>query len=68
MESQQGKDGQEKPLWQRVDDRFFWNKHMLHDIINLNVSNLYKIDISIVKFRNYITKDLLISIDIQLLQ
>jgi len=68
MESQQGKDGHEKPLWQRVDDRFFWNKHMLHDIINLNVSNLYKIDISIVKFRNYITKDLLISIDIQLLQ
>ncbi|XP_012222775.2 phosphatidylinositide phosphatase SAC2 isoform X1 [Linepithema humile] len=27
---------QEKPLWQRVDDRFFWNKHMLYDIINLN--------------------------------
>ncbi|XP_046742174.1 phosphatidylinositide phosphatase SAC2 isoform X2 [Diprion similis] len=25
-----------KPLWQRVDDRFFWNKHMLQDIINLN--------------------------------
>ncbi|XP_031844810.1 phosphatidylinositide phosphatase spermathreecae isoform X1 [Nomia melanderi] len=24
-----------KPLWQRVDDRFFWNKHMLQDIINL---------------------------------
>ncbi|KAL6445534.1 hypothetical protein ACFW04_000823 [Cataglyphis niger] len=27
---------QDKPLWQRVDDRFFWNKHMLHDIINLD--------------------------------
>ncbi|XP_078033429.1 phosphatidylinositide phosphatase spermathreecae isoform X1 [Augochlora pura] len=25
----------DKPLWQRVDDRFFWNKHMLQDIINL---------------------------------
>ncbi|KAK0159400.1 hypothetical protein PV328_010279 [Microctonus aethiopoides] len=25
-----------KPLWQRVDDRFFWNKHMVQDIINLN--------------------------------
>ncbi|XP_011165329.1 phosphatidylinositide phosphatase SAC2 isoform X2 [Solenopsis invicta] len=34
MESQQG--NQDKPLWQRVDDRFFWNKHMLYDIINLN--------------------------------
>lgn len=27
-----------KPLWQRVDDRFFWNKHMVQDIINLNVN------------------------------
>ncbi|CAL1673573.1 unnamed protein product [Lasius platythorax] len=27
---------QNKPLWQRVDDRFFWNKHMLQDIINLD--------------------------------
>ncbi|XP_029172365.1 phosphatidylinositide phosphatase SAC2 isoform X2 [Nylanderia fulva] len=33
-ESQQG--NQDKPLWQRVDDRFFWNKHMLQDIINLD--------------------------------
>lgn len=24
-----------KPLWQTIDDRFFWNKHMLRDIINL---------------------------------
>ncbi|XP_011878849.1 PREDICTED: phosphatidylinositide phosphatase SAC2 isoform X2 [Vollenhovia emeryi] len=31
-----GQDSREKPLWQRVDDRFFWNKHMLQDIINLN--------------------------------
>ncbi|XP_018363173.1 PREDICTED: phosphatidylinositide phosphatase SAC2 isoform X2 [Trachymyrmex cornetzi] len=36
MESQHGQGNQDKPLWQRVDDRFFWNKHMLHDIINLN--------------------------------
>ncbi|KAL0130211.1 hypothetical protein PUN28_002061 [Cardiocondyla obscurior] len=35
MESN-GQSYQDKPLWQRVDDRFFWNKHMLHDIINLN--------------------------------
>ncbi|XP_035729090.1 phosphatidylinositide phosphatase SAC2-like isoform X2 [Vespa mandarinia] len=27
-----------KPLWQRVDDRFFWNKHMLQDIINLKTN------------------------------
>ncbi|XP_012527585.2 phosphatidylinositide phosphatase SAC2 isoform X2 [Monomorium pharaonis] len=36
MESQYGQDNQDKPLWQRVDDRFFWNKHMLSDIISLN--------------------------------
>ncbi|KAF7991334.1 hypothetical protein HCN44_002896 [Aphidius gifuensis] len=26
----------DKPIWKIVDDRFFWNKHMLKDIINLN--------------------------------
>ncbi|XP_011147498.1 phosphatidylinositide phosphatase SAC2 isoform X2 [Harpegnathos saltator] len=35
-ESQQDQGDCNKPLWQRVDDRFFWNKHMLHDIISLN--------------------------------
>lgn len=25
-------------LWKTVDDRFFWNKHMLRDLIDLNVS------------------------------
>lgn len=34
---QQNEQGINKPLWQRVDDRFFWNKHMLQDIINLKV-------------------------------
>lgn len=34
-ESQQNDKEQNKPLWERVDDRFFWNKHMLQDIINL---------------------------------
>lgn len=24
-------------LWKTVDDRFFWNKHMLRDLIDLNV-------------------------------
>ncbi|XP_014219978.1 phosphatidylinositide phosphatase SAC2 [Copidosoma floridanum] len=28
--------GQHLPNWQTVDDRFFWNKFMLQDIINLN--------------------------------
>ncbi|XP_075468166.1 phosphatidylinositide phosphatase SAC2 isoform X1 [Ascaphus truei] len=23
------------PLWQRVDDRFFWNKYMIEDLINI---------------------------------
>ncbi|XP_053975819.1 phosphatidylinositide phosphatase SAC2 [Hylaeus volcanicus] len=34
-ETQQNEEDINKPLWQRVDDRFFWNKHMLQDIINL---------------------------------
>ncbi|XP_054877711.1 phosphatidylinositide phosphatase SAC2 isoform X2 [Poeciliopsis prolifica] len=25
------------PLWKQVDDRFFWNKHMIQDVINLQV-------------------------------
>lgn len=36
-ESQQNEEEQNKPLWEKVDDRFFWNKHMLQDIINLKV-------------------------------
>uniref|UniRef100_A0A4W3HIL9 Inositol polyphosphate-5-phosphatase F n=1 Tax=Callorhinchus milii TaxID=7868 RepID=A0A4W3HIL9_CALMI len=24
------------PLWQRVDDRFFWNKHMIDDLVKSN--------------------------------
>ncbi|XP_076630821.1 phosphatidylinositide phosphatase spermathreecae isoform X2 [Colletes latitarsis] len=35
IEAQQNEKEQNKPLWQRVDDRFFWNKHMLQDIMNL---------------------------------
>ncbi|XP_044737483.1 phosphatidylinositide phosphatase SAC2 [Chrysoperla carnea] len=27
-----------KALWKTVDDRFFWNKHMLHDLISFNNS------------------------------
>ncbi|XP_014608874.1 PREDICTED: phosphatidylinositide phosphatase SAC2 isoform X2 [Polistes canadensis] len=34
-EAEETKNNQCRPLWQRVDDRFFWNKHMLQDIINL---------------------------------
>uniref|UniRef100_A0A8C7Y2B4 Inositol polyphosphate-5-phosphatase F n=1 Tax=Oryzias sinensis TaxID=183150 RepID=A0A8C7Y2B4_9TELE len=25
------------PLWKQVDDRFFWNKHMIQDVIDLQV-------------------------------
>ncbi|KAM3606692.1 uncharacterized protein V6R79_021435 [Siganus canaliculatus] len=28
------------PLWKQVDDRFFWNKHMIQDIINLQVPDV----------------------------
>lgn len=31
-----------KALWRTVDDRFFWNKHMLKDLIDLNVRKLSK--------------------------
>lgn len=41
-ESQYNKEEQNKQLWQKVDDRFFWNKHMLQDIINLKVSFFFK--------------------------
>ncbi|KAG7200666.1 hypothetical protein KM043_001219 [Ampulex compressa] len=34
-DSRLGEGDRIRPLWQRVDDRFFWNKHMLQDIINL---------------------------------
>ncbi|XP_012345274.1 phosphatidylinositide phosphatase SAC2 isoform X2 [Apis florea] len=34
-ESQHNEEEKNKQLWQKVDDRFFWNKHMLQDIINL---------------------------------
>ena len=29
------------PLWQRADDTFFWNKHMLQELINFPVNNNY---------------------------
>ncbi|CAI5774964.1 phosphatidylinositide phosphatase SAC2 [Podarcis lilfordi] len=28
------------PLWKKVDDRFFWNKHMLEDLINIGKSEV----------------------------
>ncbi|XP_067465653.1 phosphatidylinositide phosphatase SAC2 isoform X1 [Thunnus thynnus] len=28
------------PLWKQVDDRFFWNKHMIQDLINLQVPDV----------------------------
>uniref|UniRef100_A0A8C1ZAA5 Inositol polyphosphate-5-phosphatase F n=1 Tax=Cyprinus carpio TaxID=7962 RepID=A0A8C1ZAA5_CYPCA len=27
----------DQPLWKKVDDRFFWNKHMIKDLIDLQV-------------------------------
>ncbi|XP_011304045.1 phosphatidylinositide phosphatase SAC2 isoform X2 [Fopius arisanus] len=35
-EKSKGMGEKEKPLWKTVDDRFFWNKYMLQDLINLN--------------------------------
>ncbi|XP_062257277.1 phosphatidylinositide phosphatase SAC2 isoform X2 [Platichthys flesus] len=28
------------PLWKKVDDRFFWNKHMIQDLIDLQVPEI----------------------------
>ncbi|XP_040905498.1 phosphatidylinositide phosphatase SAC2 isoform X1 [Toxotes jaculatrix] len=28
------------PLWKQVDDRFFWNKHMIQDLIDLQVPDV----------------------------
>lgn len=36
-ESEDNKADKNQPLWKNVDDRFFWNKHMLLDIFNLKV-------------------------------
>lgn len=33
-------DNSSSPLWKRVDDRFFWNKHMIQDLIDLQVPDL----------------------------
>uniref|UniRef100_A0A8C4T3X1 Inositol polyphosphate-5-phosphatase F n=1 Tax=Erpetoichthys calabaricus TaxID=27687 RepID=A0A8C4T3X1_ERPCA len=35
VQRQSERDGRDVPLWQKVDDRFFWNKHMLEDLLNL---------------------------------
>ncbi|KAL0616709.1 Phosphatidylinositide phosphatase SAC2 [Plecturocebus cupreus] len=32
------KDG--RPLWQKVDDRFFWNKHMIQDLTEIGTSDV----------------------------
>ncbi|CAK9808185.1 Phosphatidylinositide phosphatase SAC2 [Anthophora quadrimaculata] len=38
-EAEKNQEEQNRPLWQRVDDRFFWNKYMLQDIINLKIDD-----------------------------
>ncbi|XP_053307127.1 phosphatidylinositide phosphatase SAC2 isoform X2 [Spea bombifrons] len=35
VQRQSAGEGRGRPLWQRVDDRFFWNKHMIQDLIDL---------------------------------
>ncbi|XP_021563841.1 phosphatidylinositide phosphatase SAC2 [Carlito syrichta] len=32
------KDG--RPLWQKVDDRFFWNKYMIQDLTEIGISDV----------------------------
>ncbi|KAM4703825.1 phosphatidylinositide phosphatase SAC2 [Rhinophrynus dorsalis] len=35
VQRQSSRDKGSLPLWQRVDDRYFWNKHMIQDLIKL---------------------------------
>ena len=37
----EGEEGADIKPWQRADDRFFWNRHMLQDLISSSVCNLY---------------------------
>lgn len=30
-----------RPLWQKVDDRFFWNKYMIQDLTEIGVSSCF---------------------------
>ncbi|XP_061766803.1 phosphatidylinositide phosphatase SAC2 isoform X3 [Nerophis ophidion] len=32
--------GSNVPLWKQVDDRFFWNKHMIQDLIDLQIPEI----------------------------
>ncbi len=36
----EGKYDHNAPMWSQADDRFFWNKYMLQDLINSNVSGI----------------------------
>uniref|UniRef100_H3AT83 SAC domain-containing protein n=1 Tax=Latimeria chalumnae TaxID=7897 RepID=H3AT83_LATCH len=35
VQRQQESQNKDLPLWKKVDDRFFWNKYMMQDLINL---------------------------------
>uniref|UniRef100_A0A8C5QLI1 Inositol polyphosphate-5-phosphatase F n=1 Tax=Leptobrachium leishanense TaxID=445787 RepID=A0A8C5QLI1_9ANUR len=35
VQRQSARDCQDLPLWKKVDDRFFWNKHMVQDLMAL---------------------------------
>ncbi|XP_066535600.1 phosphatidylinositide phosphatase SAC2 [Hoplias malabaricus] len=37
VQRQGASENSDLPLWKRVDDRFFWNKYMIQDLINLQV-------------------------------
>ncbi|KAL2083635.1 hypothetical protein ACEWY4_021408 [Coilia grayii] len=37
VQRQGAADKSDLPIWKRVDDRFFWNKHMIQELLNLEV-------------------------------
>ena len=34
-------DASQEPAWTQADDRFFWNRYMLQDLISAKVGGLY---------------------------
>lgn len=48
--AEQNEQYKDLPLWRKVDDRFFWNKHMLKDLIDINVSFSFRFSFSFISY------------------
>jgi hypothetical protein len=41
-----------KPLWKCVDERFFWNKALLSDLVDLDATNINRNEVDNIYFKN----------------